>query len=479
MDRTIINIFVDLDGTLIKTDLLFESALKFIKINPLHIFYLIVWLIQGKATLKHNLAQKIKIDVTVLLYQKPLLDYLKIKNEQGCRLILATASHIHYARSVADHLNIFDDVIATDIHNNMKGHRKLTAIQDYVKGDIFSYAGDSNADIPIWREATSNIFVNAPVSVIKEAHAAGKAEKIIETRERSTSRAFIKEMRLHQWAKNVLVFIPLLTSHAYMNADALLMGMLAFICFSFCASGVYFLNDLLDIEADRKHKTKKYRPIASGDLSIPYGVIGALILPVFAFTLAGLFLPFNFVIVLAVYFLITNGYSFYLKRISTADIMTLAVLYTTRVVAGAVATGITLSSWLLVFSIFVFVSLAYLKRYIEVSVFENDNKKVEGRGYSAADSETMFSLGISNITASVLVLAFYINSDEVRQMYKTPEILWGLCLLMLYWGNRIWVGARRGKISDDPVVFAIKDKVSRMVGLGFILVVVAAKFIVI
>lgn len=479
MKKSIKYIFVDLDGTLIKTDLLFESALKFIKQNMFNVFYLIYWLFQGKTTLKHKLAHKIDIDVKTLPYQTPLLDYLKTKKEQGLSLVLATASHMRYAKEVAAHLNIFDHVIATDLDNNMKGHRKLVAMSEYTKGKDFSYAGDSKADEPIWKAAASNIFVNAPASAVKNSQNAGKVEKIIATRSRSEWKAFIKEMRPHQWAKNVLIFVPLLTSHGYMNADVVLMAILAFICFSLCASGVYFLNDLLDIEADRQHKSKNSRPLASGDLSISYGIVGALILPIFAFIMAGLFLPAQFVIVLAAYFLITNAYSFFVKRISTADVMALALLYTMRIIAGAAATGIAMSSWLMAFSIFVFVSLAYLKRYIEISALEESNKNAQGRGYSSADSETMFSLGTSNITASVLVLALYINSEEVKQMYSSPELLWGLCLMMLYWGNRIWVGARRGKISEDPIIFAIKDKVSRFIGLGFVLIVLAAKFIVI
>ena len=207
------------------------------------------------------------------------------------------------------------------------------------------------------------------------------------------------------------------------------------------------------------------------------GIAGSILLPILAFGVAGIFLNLPFLGVLAAYFLLTNAYSFFLKGVSTADVMTLAVLYTLRVVAGAAAAGLALSSWLMAFSIFVFVSLAYLKRYIEVAALSETVDKAHGRGYSAADSETMFSLGIANITASVLVLALYINSEEVIGLYQSPTILWLLCLLMLYWGNRIWVGARRGKIADDPVVFAIKDKVSRMVGASFLLVVLAAKYL--
>lgn len=225
------------------------------------------------------------------------------------------------------------------------------------------------------------------------------------------------------------------------------------------------------------HPRKRHRPLASGDLPISLGVVGSVCLPLLAFGIAGATLTTGFVGVLAAYFLITNAYSFFLKRISTADVMTLAILYTLRVVAGAAAIGVPLSSWLMAFSVFVFVSLAYLKRYIEVDALPKGEEQAHGRGYSGSDSETMFSLGIANITASVLVLALYINSEEVASLYQTPAILWFLCFLMLYWGNRIWVGARRGKISDDPVVFALRDKVSRLVGLCLVLVVVAAKYV--
>ena len=476
MDKTIKYIFVDLDGTLIKTDLLFETALTYLKINPLNIFRLFLWIFRGKSILKHNLAQRIDINAKSLPYNTPLIDYLILKKTQGHTLILATASHMRYAQNIADYLCFFDDVIATDANNNLKGYRKLSAIQKYANGNSFSYAGDSKADVPIWENSTSNIFVNAPKSAINDARAAGKIDKIFTTYKQPKIASFLKGMRLHQWAKNTLIFVPLLTSHNYINADLTLNSFLAFICFSLCASGVYFLNDLLDLDADRQHLTKNKRPLASGELSIPLGIIGAGMLPAISFLIAWVLLPINFFIVLIIYFSITNAYSFFLKRISTADVMTLAVLYTTRIIAGSTATGIILSSWLMAFSIFVFVSLAYLKRYIEISALERSDANIKGRGYSTTDSETMFSLGTSNITASVLVLALYINSDEVVDLYTAPQILWVLCMLMLYWGNRIWVGARRGKITDDPVLFAIKDPISRVIGIGFIVVVLAARY---
>lgn len=284
-------------------------------------------------------------------------------------------------------------------------------------------------------------------------------------------------MRPHQYAKNFLIFAPLFTSQAHLPLSGIMASLLAFTCFCLCASGVYFLNDLVDLSADRQHKSKRYRPLPSGDLSLRAGVIGAVALPVSAFTLSLVFLPAAFTLVLVAYLIITMAYSFWLKQIATADVMVLASLYTLRVIAGSAATGIVLSSWFLAFSMFVFVSLGYLKRYIEVAAAPADEANVQGRDYSNADSETMFSLGVANITAAVVILALYINSPEVQGLYRTPGILWLLCLLLLYWGNRIWVGARRGRIADDPVLFALRDRISLMVGAAFVLVTLAAKYL--
>ncbi len=286
--------------------------------------------------------------------------------------------------------------------------------------------------------------------------------------------AFIREMRPHQWVKNLLVFVPVLAAHQYLDQPVLPKAILAFVLFSLCASGVYFLNDLVDREADRKHPKKRFRPLASGDLPVSWGIAGAIVLPLLAFMVALVWMPLAFVAVLAIYFVATTAYSFYLKKTSTADVITLAALYTIRILAGGAATGIVLSTWLLALSMFLFLSLAYLKRYIELAALDSDAKAV-GRGYTAADRESMFSLGVANATASVMILAMYISSDDVRVLYRNPELLWFVCLLLLYWNNRIWIGARRGKVHDDPVLFAIKDPVSRLVGVALVGVILAAR----
>ena len=477
MNKNIHQIFVDLDGTLIRTDLFFETAIKLIKHNPLNIFRLVLWILRGRSIAKDRVAQRVELNVEDLPYETSLVDYLREKKRQGHRIVLATASHRIYAEKIADHLDLFDQVIASDSRRNLKGVKKLAAIRECIGAAAFVYAGDSAADRPIWKEASANIFINAPARDVKKAEIHGKAEKTI-IRDHSLIKSFIKEMRIHQWAKNALIFVPLFTSHTYQDLNHLLIAGIAFISFSFCASGVYFLNDLLDLDADRRHASKRFRPLASGALPIQAGLLGAIGLPLAAFILAWQFLPLSFFSVLALYFFTTNAYSFFLKSISTADVMTLAILYTLRVIAGAAAAGVQLSSWLMAFSIFIFVSLAYLKRYIEVAALDQNTEKVPGRGYSAGDSETLFSLGAASATASVLVLALYIQSDEVTRLYHNPDILWALCLIILYWNNRIWLGARRGKISGDPVIFAIKDNVSRALGLAFVAVILLARHVV-
>jgi len=285
----------------------------------------------------------------------------------------------------------------------------------------------------------------------------------------------IKAMRPHQWAKNALLAVPLLTSHTYLKPQAVAACAIAFLCFSLCASGVYLLNDLLDLDADRRHKTKRGRPFASGMLPLWYGITGAILLPLAAFALAIASLPLKFAAVMLCYLILTNAYSFRLKSISTLDVFALSALYTLRIVAGAVAINVILSSWLLLFSIFFFLSLAYLKRYSEL--YEATGTNVLGRGYSATDKDSMFTLGIANGIASILIMALYVQSDEVRKLYTHPNVLLLVCPGLLYWLNRVWVGARRGKINEDPVVFAFRDRVSRWVGALLLLIVVGARYV--
>ena len=289
--------------------------------------------------------------------------------------------------------------------------------------------------------------------------------------------AFLRSMRPQHWAKNFLIFVPLLTAHAYQSVDAIAQAWIAFVCFSLCASGGYFINDLWDLEADRNHAIKRNRPLASGALSIGGGIAGAIGLPAAALGLAALFLSPAFIAVLALYFALTMLYSFYLKRVVTADVLTLSVLYMVRVLAGAVAIQVYLSSWLLGFCIFLFLSLAYLKRFIELRKTDTAGEKVMGRGYFGIDTDSMFVLGVSNATASVLVFALFINSPEVQQDYQSRDLLWVICLVLIFWTNRMWIAAKRGDVDEDPVEFALRDRASQMAGLICVGAILLARYI--
>ena len=284
-------------------------------------------------------------------------------------------------------------------------------------------------------------------------------------------------MRPQHWAKNFLLFVPLLTAHAYQSTDAIAHASIAFVCFSLCASGGYFINDLWDLEADRNHVIKRHRPLASGALSIGAGIAGAVGLPAAALVLAALFLSPAFMAVLALYFALTMAYSLYLKRVLTADVLTLSVLYMLRVLAGAVAIQVYLSSWLLGFCIFLFISLAYLKRFIELRKMDGAEGKVMGRGYFGTDTDSMFVLGVAHATASVLVFALFINSPEVQQEYLSRDVLWIICLVLIFWTNRIWIAAKRGDVDEDPVEFALRDRASQLAGLICVAAILIARYL--
>jgi 4-hydroxybenzoate polyprenyltransferase len=284
-------------------------------------------------------------------------------------------------------------------------------------------------------------------------------------------------MRPRHWAKNLLVFVPLLTAHEYESLPSILAATAAFASFSLCASAGYFINDLRDLESDRNHTVKRHRPFAAGALPISWGIAGAIGLAALSLLMALSMLPLAFSGVLALYFALTIAYSVYLKRIFTADVLTLSVLYMLRVFAGAVAIEVVLSSWLLAFCIFLFISLAYLKRYIELRKLNDGNVEVQGRDYVRDDDAAVFSLGVANATASIVVLALFIHFPDASNEYASRNLLWALCLIMIFWTNRIWISARRGLVDDDPVDFALRDRASQLAAVLSIAVVLVARYI--
>lgn len=467
-----IPLVVDLDGTLINTDMLHESMIGAFREKPLRNTLKIPhWLSKGKAFLKQCLAQRSSFDAASLPYNKEFLNWLKQQHAEGRKLILCTASDHAIASAIADYLDIFDEVIASNGSINLTHTHKAEALTKRFGIYGFDYAGNSRADLPVWSQARYAILVNVPSKVRKKASTTCKTEKVFSSSSIKMS-SWLRLLRAHQWLKNILLFIPLLAAHQIMNVTAWSALFLAFISFSLCASAVYITNDLLDLESDRLHPRKHKRPFASGTIPIWIGFILSpcllLISIAFALTINPIFM-----ISLAAYFILTCAYSLRLKRLVIVDCLTLAILYTLRIIAGAAAIGMNLSFWLLAFSIFLFLSLAFVKRYAELWSQQLAGKeKLHGRGYHTTDAPLIQTFGISAAYASVLVLALYINSDAVKLLYHTPEVIWGVVPLLLFWTNWMWLRAHRGEMHDDPLVFAIKDKVSLLTGFLFVFVLI-------
>ena len=458
---------VDLDGTLVCTDLLVEAVFALFKENLLYLFLLPLWLFRGKAHLKHQIAERVDLDASLLPYHGPFLDYLKQEHATGRRLILATASNIKFAEAIASYLKLFDTVLASDAKTNLSGQRKLDRLQNQFGEGQFDYAGNAKEDLVIWTHADEAILVNPERRLRTIAERQLNIAHIFENKHNQRFKRLLEAMRLHQWLKNLLVFVPLVMAHR--AGEPLLLGqvMLAFLSFGLCASSVYLLNDLLDLTADRQHPTKRNRPFAAGSISIVHGtaLIPGLLLA--AVSLA-LLLPLEFLGVLALYYVTTLAYSLRLKRAALIDVLVLAGLYTLRIIAGAAAVLLVPSFWLLAFSMFLFLSLAMAKRYTELLLLNQHRlNRAAGRGYRAVDQETLAHFGIASAYMAVLVLAFYINSDMVRTQYTQPEIIWLLCPLLLYLVGRIWLLARRNELHEDPVLFVIADRRSQLLaGLG-------------
>ena len=448
---------VDLDGTLIKTDLLWESLLALLKQNPLAIFLLPFWLIKGKAHFKHEIARRVTLDASTLPYHEDLIAFLAEERRAGRKLVLATASHISFAQAVDGHLGLFEgEVFGSDASINLKGARKVALLVECFGTRRFAYAGNSAADLPVWAEANEAIVVNASPGLATRAQALAPVSRVF-SQPVCWLRQMAKALRVHQWAKNVLVFIPVVASHQITNRTLMLHAAVAFFSFSLSASSVYILNDCLDLASDRRHPRKKTRPFASGSLSIPFGLtlaLGCLV----AGVLLAFVLPREFFMVLTVYLTLTTAYSFYLKQFVLLDVIVLAQLYTVRVYGGGAATEVVPSHWLLTFSLFLFLSLALIKRFTELRVTsQTEDRELHGRGYWVTDLEQISSIGTASGLLAVLVLALYISSKEVLLLYSHAEVLWLVCPVMLYWISRIWMLAYRNQMDDDPVVFAVKD----------------------
>jgi len=464
---------VDLDGTLIKTDSLAESFFGLMRQNPLYLFLLPFWLFKGKAFLKRQISQRVILDASLLPYHHELLDYLKLQRAQGRLLVLATASDERIAKQVADYLQIFDRVLASNGPINLSGQNKQSCLVAEFGEKYFDYVGNSRRDLAVWSSARKAILVNPRMGLSRRAASVTEIEQVFRNPKRKL-RLYLQALRLHQWLKNLLVFVPLAMAHRFFEMDLLGRTFLAFLAFGLCASSVYLVNDLLDLQSDRHHPRKRQRPFATGELSFFWGLGLAPFLLCLSL-LVSLLLPLSFLGTLAIYYVLNLSYSFYLKRIVLFDVIVLAGLYTLRVMAGSAAISVWPSSWLLAFSTFIFLSLALVKRYAELVTMEAESGVVQVRGYRIVDKELLASLGSGSGYVAVLVLAIYISSGVAEIHYTRHYLVWLLCPLLLYWISYVWLMAHRGTMQDDPLVFTIRDRVSRIVLLLSAVVLLLAK----
>ena len=450
---------IDLDGTLTYADLSVESLIGAVKRQPWLLFILPFWFLQGKAMLKQKLAARSMPDVTVLPYNEQLLGDIQRAKAAGRRVVLVTGSDTRVAEAVAEHLGVFDEVIGSDGERNLTSRNKAGVLVARFGQNEFDYAGNESADVPVWQVADGALVVNANDKVTQQAEKIGRVVTKIPPRSAGVME-WLRAIRVHQWSKNALLFLPLFTSHRFLEFQPMLSALLGFLAFSAIASATYIINDLLDLDTDRHHAKKHKRSFASCMLSVKSGVVMCAALFVVGIALALAISP-AFLAMLGLYVVTTLAYSFGLKRVASLDVMVLAGLYTLRIIAGGVAAGVTLSFWLLAFSMFIFLCLAFTKRVAELVDLreraEAGAAKVRGREYSTADISLLQTMGTVAGYLSVLVLALYINSPDVLVLYATPQMLWLVAPLLLLWVTRLWVVTSRGYMHDDPIVFAIKD----------------------
>ena len=453
---------VDLDGTLIGSDAMMETLIRYLKPNPLRVFRVGAWLLRGIAHLKAQLAQQVELDVPTLPVHEGFLGWLRAEHGAGRKLILCTAANETVAARIAAYFGVFDEVIASSAVINLSGRTKAERLVARFGVRGFDYAGNERKDLHVWTQAHSAVIV-APRRLLRRLSTQPISIERSFAIESGDARSWLRALRLHQWSKNLLLFVPLAAAHRLDDVDALLACALAFLLFGLCASGGYLINDLLDLDADRAHPRKRLRPFASGGIPLVHGIIVACLLISGSIALALLALPLAFAATLLIYLATSLWYSLALKRIAMVDVLSLAGLYSVRIIAGGAAVNIEPSFWLLAFSMFLFLSLAAAKRYAELrAVLDSGRTTAPGRGYAVTDLPMLHSSGTAAGYLAVLVMALYVNSGA-GAMYARPQLMWMLCPLLLYWTNRIWLKTFRGQMHDDPVVFALTDRPSLIV----------------
>lgn len=464
---------VDLDGTLVKSDTLLDSMLLLVRHQPGQALCAPLWLKGGKAAFKAEVCSRVTLDVEHLPWNHKLLKYLAEQRAAGRKLYLATGADTRLAQRIAEHLGLFDGVLASDGATNHTGDHKLASLRERFPEQGFDYVGNASPDVPVLA-ASGEAMVANPTRSLKSALRSGKIAVSRSFEDRAAlGKSLLKAIRLHQWAKNILIFVPLLLAHV-LRLPQLLTAMVAFVCFSLCASATYIVNDLLDLDADRRHPRKRYRPFAAGDLSATAGAAMVVLLLVAAFTGAA-FLPRTFLWWMLVYLATTLAYSLRLKRVVLVDVLLLSGLYTLRLLAGAGAVGVRISPWFAAFSVFLFLSLAIVKRFSELqNIRARGGALANGRGYLLTDIEQLRSFGTMSGLGAVVIFALYINGTDIVKLYRHPTRMWLIMPLLILWIFRVWLLASRGELDEDPVIFAVTDRMSLLIGAAIAVIAALA-----
>lgn len=451
---------VDLDGTLIFSDMLFESFWLALSNNWRVLIGAVFALLKGRAQLKEYLAHASVTDVQHLPYNETVLLFIQEWRLSGKRVALVTASDQKIAHEIGNHLGIFDEVWGSNGKVNLRGERKSRFLEESYRTNGYYYMGDAMADLPVWRHAAKALTVNATAKTRRAVELVNEHVEHLNPRERKLT-PYMLACRPYQWIKNILTFLPIVMAHQF-GSETLLKGLTAFASFCLIASSVYILNDLFDLKADRRHPRKKRRPFASGDVPIAHGMFmltGLLLLGLFIAAMINL----DFLLVVFGYYCLTTAYSIHLKQQVIIDIFVLAMLYTVRIIGGGTAVNIDLSVWLLAFSVFIFLSLAAVKRQAELKDNAVRGKEVAvGRGYSINDLSVISMIAITSGYLSVLVMILYISSPNIVSISAHPEVLWGISAVLLYWITRTIMISHRGNMTDDPIIYAFKDRISQI-----------------
>ena len=464
---------VDLDGTLVKTDLLLESLFLLLRRKPLYLFLVPVWLVLGKASFKQKISQRVLLDVHAIPYREDLLDYLRCQRTAGRILVLATAADAQYARQIADHLKLFDLIFASDGKVNLTGTSKRDRLVREFGEKGFDYAGNGQCDRVVWSSAHKAIVVDPGLLARSKLDKMAEVERVFPGKNNGVLE-HLQALRPQHWLKNLLLFVPLFAAHRVHEIGLFEILAVAFIAFGCCASSGYLLNDLFDLTADRHHPRKRLRPFASGDLKLSYALVMITVLLSLAGILGAIISPL-FVVALASYFVLSVTYSLFVKNIVLLDVILLALLYALRIMAGSAAVSIPPSYWLLAFSTFLFFSLALVKRYGELATMRNiEGDTAKARAYESSDGELLAAMGTASGYLSVLVLALYIITGTAQHLYERYQFMWLVCPLLFYWISHVWLTAHRGKMHDDPVVFAIRDRTSRILLFSMLAVTLVA-----